>query len=332
MSGTWDRYINKILPRGSLLQSKVDRSIPGRTITGYALPNVLQTEEKWFITFYDVVGSQEAGGFAIKDGIQVAEFVHVWADRLSILPAKQFLNEFSIQFTSLVNSYMTVPHSADLNFANTAAFSFSIWWKTSDVSNNTFFQKASNNAGNNGYTFDIDNNGRTEFQFRGTGAGDRIRVRTDSFTSGRNGSWHNAIVTKASGSTAASTVRIYIDGVNQTLNVLNDTLTGSTTNTDILSVGANIGGASRVLANVDEFSIWNLQLTETEAAEVYNTNSGVIDLQSGSGQISSGLVSWWRFGDGSFTTFPTIPDDQGTNDGTLQAGVNSGDIESEVPP
>lgn len=313
------------------LEIRSDSSTPGRVVWGYALPGTAQTTAEWLIYAEDSVGNYFHRQFAEDGGTPTADFVHKWSDRLTILPDMAFLAGFSYQFTGNANSYGSVAHSADISFANNAAFSIEVHFKTNQSSSAVVFQKTSSAAGNNGYQLVKDGSGRLEFSFRGAGAGDRIRVRTDSFTDANDGSWHQVIITKASGSTAASSVKIYVDGNEETLNVLNDTLSGTTTNTDILALAANLSGNSRFTANIKRLAIWNVELTTAEVAEIWNNNAGVINLKSGSGQISSSLISWWRMGDGTFVAVPAIPDEQGSNDMTLQESI-SGNIETEVPP
>lgn len=333
--GAQNHVLQNELPFGTNLELRKDTSKPGRTIYGWAKAGTSQTAASWLIYAEDQIGTRFHRQFAEVASVPVVDFVHQWSNRNAILPDQAFLNAFSIQFSGDADSNASAADSPGLDFNNTDAFSFGIWIK-STMSNHTIFQKTDNNSGNNGYTLTIDGSGRYEFQFRGTGAGDRIRVRTDNFTSGNDGTWNFVMVTKASGSTAASSVKIYTGNngtlTDETLNVLNDTLSGTTTNANGLFVASKIGGGNRYQGNIDEFSIHNAELTSLEVQEIYNLNNGVIDLQSGSGQISSALVSWWRWGDGSFTAIPTIPDEQGTNDMTLGSAVTSGDVESEVPP
>ena len=324
------------LPFGTNLELRKDTATPGRTIYGWAVVGTSQTASEWFIYAEDQIGTAFHRQYAEVASVPTADFVHQWSNRTAILPGPAFMNEFSIEFQGVANSNGTVADSADLDFANTDAFSIGLWHKgTQDPCE--LYQKTATAAGNNGYWLRIDSSGRYEFSFRGTGTGDRIRVRTDSFTSASDGSWNFVMVTKASGSAAASTVKIYTGNsdvlTDETLTVLNDTLVGTTTNSSVLALGTNISGSgSRFNGNMDEFSIHNVELTSSEVTEIYNLNNGTIDLQSGSGQISADLVSWWRMGDGTFTAVPTIPDEEGANDMTLGSAVTSGDIESEVPP
>jgi len=316
---------------GTNLELRMDTSVPGRTIFGYAEPGTAQTTAAWFIYAEDQVGTAFHRQYAEVASVPTADFVHKWSDRATIIANPAFMNEYSIQFSAQNNEYGIVSHSADIDFAATDGFSISVWFKTKNGTQ-TLFQKATSTAGDNGYTLRMDTSGRLEFEFRGTGTGDRIRVRTDGFVDGGDGSFHHVLITKASGSSVASTVKIYVDGNDETLKVRKDTLTGTTTSSSDLYFAANISGTTRYSGNMDEFSIWGVELTALEVIEVYNSNNGAIDLQAGTGQISSALNAWWRMGDGSFSVLPTVPDEEGLNDMTMQVGIVSGDLETVTPP
>jgi len=310
------------------LEYRKDTSVPNRVIEGWSEFGNAQTAASWAIRATDTVGSQ-THCFFLNNNVK---FDNKWSTRVTDLPALAYLNEFSIQFSGASNQYGTMADAADLDFDKLDDFSISFRWKSSSSGAYAVFQKALVTTGNTGYTLETDTSGRFSFQFRGSGSDNRINVRTDSFTSIFDGAWHNIIITKASGSSAASSVKIYIDGSEETLNVLDDTLTETTLNTDPLYFGSNRGGSARFKGNMDSLAIFNIELTSTSVTEIWNSNSGAIDLQTASANIKDNLVAWIRCGDGSFSALPTVPDEQGTNDMTMAAGILSGDIESEVAP
>lgn len=315
-------------------KERIDNSqSPNRVIYGrtYSM-GAAQTDAVWQIWAVDVVGFQTEKKFAVKDLVENDGWVHKWSERQSLFAALAFQNDFSLQLSGNSNAYGSVATHAALTPANNAAFSMGFWLKTTNTAAQILAQKASAAAGTAGYTLEIDGSGRPTFELRATGTGDRILVRVDSpSVSLRNGSWHSLVWTKTA-TTSASGVACYIDGVVQILTILNDTLTGSTSNTAALIIGANQSGASRFIGNMDELAFWNQALTAAEALEIYNSNNGVINLESGSGQIASALVEYWRMADGAFSEFPNIPGEVSGYTLVLQAGVTAGDLETEVPP
>jgi len=125
--------------------------------------------------------------------------------------------------------------------------------------------------------------------------------------------WYNVV-----GTYDGSNVKIYIDGV---LKATTSASGNINTNTELLMLGdTGYGGYSQILnGHLDEVSIYNRGLTQSEVTSIYN--SGVPnDISS-----ISGLVSWWRF-EGSGTT--ATDSGSGGNDGTLINGVTRS---SDVP-
>lgn len=306
----------------NLLELRQDSSQTSRTIYGRALPGTSQTASTWQIWATDISGFITHTQWANNDN----RFVHQWSNRNNLFPALAFTNNFATNFSGDTNDYGIVPHSASIDFNQNSGFSISAWVKSSSASLMNIMEKTASGAG---YTLEISSSGLVRFEFRATGLGDRLNVRT--INSINSGTWRHLIIKKTAGVTAASSVKIYIDGVLQTLTVLNDTLVNSPANIGNLYIAANASGGARFMGLFDEIAMWNAELTESEVLEIYNGNNGVTNLLTGSGQIASALVSWWRMGDG-VTSFPTIPDAKSTNNMTLQAGMVSGDFYTETPP
>lgn len=75
--------------------------------------------------------------------------------------------------------------------------------------------------------------------------------------------------------------------------------------------------------SVDEVAIFNTELSSANRTAIYNGGKPA-DLTG-----MSGLVGWWRMGDGA--TFPTIPDaSSNSNNGTMTSMV-AGDITTDTP-
>lgn len=306
----------------NLLELRQDTSQTGRIIYGRALPGTSQTASTWQIWATDTVGFTIHTQWANNDN----RFVHQWSNRNNLFAAVAFANNFATNFSGDVNDYGIVPHNASIDFNQNSGFSISAWVKSSGLVLMNIMEKT---VASQGYTLEIDASGRVRFEFRATGTGDRLNVRTNSGIT--SGLWRHVVVTKTASVTAASSVKIYVDGVSQSLTTLNNTLVNSPANAGNLYIAANTTGAARLVGLMDELAIWNAELTLSEVSEIYNGNNGVTNLATGSGQISTALVSWWRMGDG-VTSFPTVPDAAGTNHMTLQSAMVPGDFYTETPP
>jgi hypothetical protein len=126
--------------------------------------------------------------------------------------------------------------------------------------------------------------------------------------------WYNVV-----GTYDGSNVKIYIDGV---LKATTGASGNINSNTELLMLGdAGYGGFSQFLNGyLDEVSIYNRGLTQSEVTSIYNSGTP--------NDISSlSPLSWWRCGDGD--TAPTLTDNgSGGNDGTM---TNFSTFSTDVP-
>jgi hypothetical protein len=100
---------------------------------------------------------------------------------------------------------------------------------------------------------------------------------------------------------------------------------------DPLTIGTIMRGTSSPIVlsafegNIDEVSMWNVALTDSNVISIYN--SGTPNDVSSLG--ISGLVNWWRMGDTDGVSSTTLTDvGSGGDDGTL---INSAAYEADTP-
>ena len=279
----------------------------------------------WQITRTIVSGTETITQYADDENT----YDKIWDNRTSLFGAIPFVNVFSIQFDG-ANDYIDIADNAaiDFDFRSEAA-SWNLWLKTSDTTSGvTYFEKNSSNVG---WRFYLSAN-RLIIELRGTGGtGDRIRVRTDNNVTYNDGSWHMISCTY-DGSGNASGITIYIDGVSETLDIQNDTLTTDTSVAANAAIAARTGGGNNFgPGNIDEVSIWDVELSSANITTIYNSGTP-IDLQGqGVSPITTSLNYWARMGDGPSDSFPTIQDVENSINGTM-TNMTAGDIETEVPP
>lgn len=209
-------------------------------------------------------------------------------------------------------------------YERTDAFSVALWYKSSHGGFDAFVSK--------GEAFGVGKNGR------GWGfnlLGGRLHTRIDhievtngitvetSSTGFDDDAWRHAVLTY-DGSSAASGVRIYANAVSQSLNTISSTLTGTILNAEPLEIGSQDGGGF-FNGYIDEVALYNKELTASEVAALYNGGS-VVDYMT---LASAGnLDGYWRMAEGS--VFPVIPDEVGSNDGTMQNMQQFGPTRSRV--
>tara|TARA_R100001463_G_scaffold689_1_gene3119 strand:+ start:421 stop:1131 length:711 start_codon:yes stop_codon:yes gene_type:complete len=192
--------------------------------------------------------------------------------------------------------------------------SFITWVKHTGASNQIFWHVSGN------YYLYQYTSGGLRFRHPMTGS-------TNVTANINDGNWHCIVGTAEGGSGSSSTIKIYVDGSL----IITDTDTRTYTVTaNVITLGAWLDPTRLVLnGSLDEVAFWSSVLSASEVTELYNSGTP-IDLSSDTGNYSSSsnLLNWWRMGDGD--TYPTIQDNQGSNDLTM-TNMTSGDIVADVP-
>ena len=135
------------------------------------------------------------------------------------------------------------------------------------------------------------------------------------------GQWVHIVGTYAGGS--SGDINIYVNGVKD--NATHTDLPDTTAITTGLTIGADPDGPDEEFNGyVNDVAIWSRALTESEVGALYN-NGYQPDLKV---VLNSGLVSWYRMGDGDDDTNTTIYDQMGFANLTA---VNGPTIQSTAP-
>lgn len=186
------------------------------------------------------------------------------------------------------NDYVNVPHNDSLD-PGSSLWSVSAWVKTS-ANNGTILRKGDNDPDE--YQLNIVN-GKAQFNINS--GGDTVLATAKSLSFVNNGVWHNIAGVR----TGTKSVAIYVDGLQEGT----ATYTGSGTSIDTsgpLTIGAQSGGSSALLATIDEVRIYNRALSGTEIQDIYNSNATtspsdttppVISNGSPTGSLPAGMTS-----------------------------------------
>jgi hypothetical protein len=141
-----------------------------------------------------------------------------------------------------------------------------------------------------------------------------------------NNTWNHAVITY-SGGTLSSGVKIYLNGVSQSLTVSNDT-TPNTQNTPYY-IGEGHASPDFGYFNgyLDDVAFFNRALTATEVSELYNATLPTVDLATSSlGQYMSDATT--TIGEGSTTMQSTVVFGANVNG----AGTSTVQLQVEVKP
>ena len=154
------------------------------------------------------------------------------------------------------------------NFERTDSFSYSFWIKTNSTTNYiTIMSKTPYGSWQGMETFVF--NGKIRFYL--IGAEEQLDV---SSTSNINtGTWKYVVITY-NGNSAASGVKIYVDGVEGSSGT--GTLTTSIVNSNNFQVSCRAGAYNCFYGIIDEVAIWNKVLSLEEIQEQYNKGLGIL--------------------------------------------------------
>ena len=228
--------------------------------------------------------------------------------------APSFTNTKSIALDG-VDDFVDVGRVTSLE--STSNFSLSVWVKPTDISKGficgryvagTFIYLIINSAGN--LSFSVT-------------SGATAQITTTSAVS--LNTWINVCAVFNGSLSASDRLKIYINGVLQSVTDLNP----PPTNTGSAGVGnwsyGKVTGLSNSFAGgLDELAIYNYSLTISQAVLIYNLGNPK-DLKNTTGLTEP--LHWWRCGDGD--TSPTLTDNgSGGNNGTM---TNFTTFSTDVP-
>lgn len=164
-----------------------------------------------------------------------------------------------------VNDYINFGNVLD--FDGSTPFSFSFWLNPNSVGNRNLLQKFTGlNEGWIVFMY-VD---KIRFGLSNTVFTNSINVETSTSIT----STMTHISVTYDGSKNASGVKIYINGVNDSLTIITNNLTGSTSTTANFEMGRNLSSLGWYNGIMDEVGVWDRELTPTEITQLYNSGSG----------------------------------------------------------
>jgi hypothetical protein len=284
------------------------------TYRGWAPKDSLDSDAKWIIereSFYSGISHVTQAGTSSSVTSQI------WNNRASAFNSVPFTNDFSLLFDG-INDYVELGAPAALTKERTDSWSWSFWMKARSLANTTqaiYSKRTSSTTA--GISLTLLNNGRIFI--------DIYNASTARIGQGTNtgsilpGTWYHVVITYA-GTSLASGVKIYLNGVFQSVAATADTLgTASVATTATAQFGA-MNGTNFFDGNIDEISYWNnYVLSQSEVTALWN-DSGTT--QGKPGDISqlatySNCTSWWRCGETSGDILPTLKDAKNVINGTM---------------
>ena len=225
-----------------------------------------------------------------------------------------FVNTKSILFDG-TDDYID---TGNLSVDGEGKASWSCWFKSSDINWQYLY--------GDDYLYFFYKQGISRVDLRFNNA---VVYRTTGLTT-TLGTWNNVILTFDGSLAQADRLKMYLNGGTPLTNTLAGpsatTVSKHPSRTFKLGRTGN-SSSSEWDGNIDEFSIWDTALSQSDVTEIYNSGAPA-DLSSHSG--AAGLVNWWRMGD-EITSWPTIPDQIGSDDGTAYNEIEAVMVVNDVP-
>jgi len=197
--------------------------------------------------------------------------------------------------------------------------SVSVWFKLETKGSSAFLFRLFNDTNNSIYSLFHHSSSELRMYYKAGGTSN-VAVLTDDIQG--DGLWHHLVGTWDS----SANLSIYLDGTLKQSIAISGTFTGSFSTA---SIGNNADGGSFWMGSVDEFSLFNSALSASQVTNLYNNGLPF------NPQPVSNLIGYWKMGDGdlvgnSIATFPTIIDETGNNNGTMN-NMTSTDFQADVP-
>lgn len=234
--------------------------------------------------------------------------------------ASTFENNFSVQLDG-VNEAINFGDIA--NFERNQSFSFSFWIKTSLSTAMIIMSRLDGSLTPLGWQVHMQSSGEIGFLIGNT---DANRLFVTSTLTVNNNAWHHAVVTY-DGSSNASNVKMYIDGVSDTTQIITNALTATILNSHSFYIGRRQDGLY-LTGKLDELGLYNDELSSAEAIEIYNSGS---PLNTAALSSAENLYLLARFTQTDKNNFPTITDQSNNGRDGTAINMENADIQSDAP-
>ena len=215
-----------------------------------------------------------------------------------IAQATSFNNSYSLYFDN-IDDNISLGTIAAFGFG-TNAFSISAWMKTTQTGYSWIFGMNTTNL-----AIGLNSGDLKARVFAGGGSA----IIADAGTTLNDGEWHHYCVTRD----GSSNLKIYIDNTVEKTATSSGSITAGTT-----TIGSWSNAADRWMGNIDEVSLWDVELDANAVSAIYGSGSPSFDLTKNNVNYdnSGDLIAYWRFEEGTGTS-STADSSDGGNDGTL---------------
>jgi len=222
------------------------------------------------------------------------------------------------------DDYVDAGDSSSLSFDRTNPVSFAFWMKTATTNTQVLIDKFITT----GISISVGNTGTGIWfmTWRNSAGTNELQRRSSSNTGVTDGKWHYITITYT-GSSSASGLLMYIDGVSSALTTTVDNLTSTVDNNASFAIGARQSSVGAVPFNgsIDDIRIYNRALSQAEISRLYGQtqskyNTSAVTTNTAT-SLKTGLVGHWTF-DG-LDLLTNVADKSGNGNNGFMSGFTS---------
>lgn len=207
------------------------------------------------------------------------------------------------------------------DFERTNSFSISAWIKTgADGVLMMIASKLDSTSPYPGFQFFVDTSAAGDLLYvdliSSVSLGNYIEVKGS--TDINDGKWHNVAMVY-SGTSAASGIKIYVDGVQESMATVVDSLSASILNNINFEIGARDGADYSFNGSIDEARVYNRALLAAEVKKLYSMGAPKFNASQNK-KLTTGLAGYWSFDGADIADVTVFDRSGGGNHGTLNNG------------
>jgi hypothetical protein len=232
-------------------------------------------------------------------------------------PPNPFPNQYSTLFDG-INDYVTMGDA--FNYEHSQQFSVALWIKPNNFAASRYFI-GNVEADVDGWRIGHDMAGRVVTQTRVAGGAYAPTIYTDAVMTALG--W-NHVVMKWLGGSNNNQARVYLDGALSAVIPVSGGMVTTWLGSNNLEIGRAV--ANYFSGNIDEVTLWNKALSDSEVLEIYNLGEPADPTLS---SMSANLVNWYRMGDGD--TFPNIFNNASIGENGTMINMVPGSFVLDVP-
>ena len=170
-------------------------------------------------------------------------------------------------------SFVTLPNEDKYDFDRLDAFSISLWTKSPANASGQALVAKRETAMVAGWELRLTTSKTLRFILTNTLNTNEIDVTGSSVFA--DDIWHHTVMSY-DGSTSASGVNIYHDGVkDDSITITDDNLNSSIVNNTAVSIGARSAGALPFTGQMDNLAIWDFEVNQEMINNLYNEGTGL---------------------------------------------------------